>query len=133
MKLKVVSIFAFSILLLVGCGGASAENEGDQTDPKWVVNQVFEAANSNDYSLLSSLCDPSGEGDRDTKRICAVGDESDKSKEEFNTYFKLGKVIGEPTISGDEAKVVIKFGPTGTKDETMNLVNRDGKWYLSSF
>jgi len=57
----------------------------------------------------------------------------DNDKEPFATFFSKGKINGNATIEGDKAQVPILFGPDGTKDETMNLVKKDNKWYLQSF
>ncbi len=54
-------------------------------------------------------------------------------KKMFKEYFSKGKVVGEATIEGDDAKVNILFGPDGTKEETFNMKKKDGKWYLMSF
>jgi hypothetical protein len=103
----------------------------DFTSPTKVTEAVFAAAASGKTDQLASLCDPTGEGDGDTKDICGLTAGSAKFGE-FKEYFAKGKVTGE-TITGDAAEVAILFGPDGTKDETMKLVRRDGKWYLSSF
>lgn len=102
----------------------------NQSDPKKVVQMVFDAAKSGEYESLMTICDPLGEGDGDTRRICGVANADAEFQKEFVEYFKHGQVIGEPTIDGDKAMVQIKFGPQGGKDETMNLINRNGNWYL---
>lgn len=105
----------------------------NQSDPAWVVNQIFEAAKNSEYETLLKLCDPEGEGDGDTRQICSIYSSPKEAKNEFNSYFKFGQIIGKPVIVENQAKVQIKFGPNGDRDETMNLIQRDGKWYLSSF
>jgi len=103
----------------------------DFSSPTKVTEAVFAAAASGNTDQLKTLCDPSGEGDGDTKDICGLTSTSAKFGE-FKEYFAKGKATKE-TISGDDAEVAILFGPDGAKDETMKLVRRDGKWYLSSF
>ncbi len=104
------------------------KKEDPQSTPENVVNTVFNAAKTKDYSKLSTLCSP--EADGDCKHICDLKEED---KESFISYFSKGKINGKATIEGDNAKVPILFGPEGTKDETMNLVKKEGKWYLMSF
>lgn len=102
-------------------------------DPLKVVQAIFDAAISKDLSQLSGLCDPTGSGDSDTKSICKVIMQPQQAQEEFIKYFRNGKTVGDAILSENSAKVKIKFGPDGAKDEEMNLVKVDGKWYLSSF
>jgi hypothetical protein len=104
-----------------------------QGDPRLIVQEIFEGAKSGDFSRFSSLCDPKGEGDKETERICAIDLLPDEAKEQFMLYFKAGEIVGEPIIVGDEAKVNFSFGPDGSQRETMELVKRGNKWYLSSF
>lgn len=104
-----------------------------QADPKSVAEEVFKAARTGHFSVLSQLCDPNGEVDRDSQRLCAVESTSEGAQADFMAYFKSGKVIGDPVINGDQASVQIKFGMDGDRDETLNMVKRGDKWYLSSF
>lgn len=103
----------------------------DNSSPTKVTEAVFAAAASGNTDQLKGLCDPTGEGDGDTKDICGLTPTSPKFGE-FKEYFAKGKATKE-TVTGDAAEVTFLFGPDGTKDETMKLVRRDGKWYLSSF
>ena len=103
-----------------------------QHDPKAVVQEVFNAANTKDYSKLALLVDPAGQSDEPSINICNVGKATPERELEFIEYFKLGKVVGEPILNGNTAEVQIKFGPDGTKDETFVLVLRSGLWYLGS-
>jgi len=118
--------FALMALVLFSCSSKKAEVK--QVTPEDVVNSIFAAAKAKDYSGLSKLCDT--DADSDSKKIC---DLQDKDKASFEEYFSKGKIDGNATINGSEAAVPILFGPDGTKSETMNLVQKDGKWYLKSF
>lgn len=109
-----------------------AERYNFQSDPKAVVQEVFNAAKTKDYSNLALLLDPEGESDDPTTNICNVAKAIKERELEFIEYFKLGQVTGEPVIIGNTAEVQIKFGPDGTKDETFFLVQRNGLWYLGS-
>jgi len=131
--LRINLVLLFSLTFNLAIGQTQTDNTQNQSDPSWVVNQLFEAANNGDYTILEKLCDPMEEGDGDTKTICGLASASEKVKTEFATYFKAGKIVGEPEINDNTASVPFKFGPNGERDETMNLVQREGLWYLSSF
>lgn len=111
---------------------ARNDDEADlQSDPAAMMNAIFKAAKSGDYSALSDFCDP--EGDGDVKRICDIENQSSAKQEEFQSYFKKGEVDGDASIEGTEAKVKFTFGPDGDRKEEMNFVKKGKKWYLSSF
>ncbi|MBN1993072.1 MAG: hypothetical protein JW953_10240 [Anaerolineae bacterium] len=104
------------------------------TSPESVVQTIFDAAQSGNFTLLQGLCDPQGENDNDTQTICNwATDETDR--EEFIKYFAAGKINGKATINpdGTQAEVPFLFGPDGNNEETMKLVNRNGQWYLFGF
>ena len=103
----------------------------DFSSPTKVTEAVFAAAASGNTDQLKTLCDPKGEGDGDTKRLCGMTAASEHFGE-FKAYFAKAKATKE-SVAGDKAQVAILFGPDGTTEETMHLVRRDGKWYLSSF
>lgn len=112
-------------------GGADAPPV-DFTDPVSVLQAVFAAAQTEDFAILSSLCDPQGENDDDTALICAIhADHPDKDS--FVEYFARATVAGDAAIDGDRAEIPFLFGPGGDEEETMGLIQRDGKWYLSGF
>jgi len=153
--MKKVSLFSLLILINIGVFSQNqvSKYKLDQTDPNNVVNAIFYSARTGDYLLLENLCDPLGEGDGDTKRMCMLanlkrqaneyGETADMKKtfKEFNDYFKLastyGKIKYETTDTGVElAKVSFMFNHPGGESrssETMKLIKRDGKWYLYSF
>ncbi len=104
------------------------------TSPESVVQAIFDAAQSGDFAPLKELCDPLGENDGDTQMICDMATH-DTNQEEFVQYFATGKISGQASISpqGDRAEVPFLFGPDGDREETMELINRDGQWYLFGF
>ena len=121
-----INSLAFSEL-----GGSTGEAV-DFTDPAGVLQAVFTAAQTEDFSVLSGLCDPQGESDEDTTFICAItADHPDKDS--FVEYFAQAQIAGDAVIDGDRAEIPFLFGPDGDQAETMGLVQRDGKWYLSDF
>lgn len=118
----------FIIMAAAGCNSKTTENS--QASPRAVAETIFNSAKSGNYDGLAALIDT--EADNDSKMIAqAVVDK--KIQEEFKTYFKSGKVVGDPVINGDKASVNILFGPDGDKEETFEMVKRDGRWYLQSF
>lgn len=102
-----------------------------QADPLLVMEFVFYIAKTKEFEKLSGICDPNGDGD--TQSICAIATADVAQQEEFVLYFEKGTVKGDAQINGNAAKINILFGPNGGKNEEMNLVKIDEKWYLSSF
>lgn len=142
---KIICSFLMGAFILTACDSkktdattasgseTAAKTEDAQATPAGAANMIFTAASSGDYSKLKGLCDASLEADKDSKMICEVPDGNDELKTMFIEQFSKGKVVGEPTIEGDDAKVGILFGPDGTKEETFNMKKKDGKWYIVSF
>lgn len=110
-------------------GGSS---EVDFERPKSVVASIFYAARSGDAAHLASLCDPAGEANDSAARVCAVRPGGDRWSS-FARHFARGRLIGEPRVAGERALVNIAYGPDGTAQETVELVRRDGRWYLLGF
>ena len=104
----------------------------DFTDPVSVLQAVFTAARTEDFAALSGLCDPRGENDDDTALICAITAEH-PDKDSFVEYFAPARVAGNAAVDGDRAEIPFLFGPDGAQQETMGLVQREGKWYLTDF
>lgn len=111
-------------------------------EPESVLNAVFYAARTQDFAILSVLCDPKGEGDGDTKKLCSVGQPSSDSKFKmmFVKAFSHAKITGKAEyIKGSGmagAKIPFDFvDPENGKTihETMDLVQHYGNWYLSSY
>ncbi len=103
------------------------------SSPTKVLETIFQAAKSGDFSQMKNLCDPQNQGDGDTKDLCKIAEASQSHQQEFIKYFKPAKITGEPQIDGDRASIDFLFGPNGQREETMNLVRRGEKWYLLSF
>ena len=117
--------------MLAGCGKKTL----DQSQPENVVAWLFEVVKADDPKLLAGLCDPQGEGDGDTRRICELSTQSPVSDGfmDFKEIFKEGGVDGKAEVMGDEARVSFHFGEGGKENETMELIRRGDKWYLSGF
>jgi hypothetical protein len=128
-----------SALLLFSCneeGSGSVENKTkykvDHSDPAMVLQAVFDVAKGADPNVLAGLCDPEGQNDNDTRRICDLAD-GFAANDEFVLYFAHAKLNGPPLVEGTLASVPFLFGPNGDREEVMEMVERDGKWYLKSF
>jgi hypothetical protein len=123
------------VLALGGCD-KKVDDRGsstvDFTDSKRVLSSVFYAAQSGHSEHLATLCDPEGEANSHALRICSQVEGSDEWKA-FVEQFSKGRLIGEARIAGDRALVNFVFGKSGTQRETMELVRRDGRWYLLAF
>jgi hypothetical protein len=126
---------------------ATVKEVNPNASPESVMNTIFKAANSGEVGILKFLLPPFDDQkgeipcDGDCKALCNPGNESMKdelghnyiSLGDFKEYFSKGKIIGTPSITGDEAKVNFVFGPNLDQNETMNMQRINSKWYLSSF
>jgi hypothetical protein len=126
-----------AVLVLVAATGCAKKvqdhrSERDFSNPKWTVSSIFYAAQTGDTRHLASLCDPQGEVNEYARRVCDlhVGSPAWKS---FVENFEKGTLIGEARISGNHAMVNFAFGPDGARPETMELVRRGDRWYISAF
>lgn len=93
---------------------------------------MFDIANGAPAALLATLCDPEGQSDLDTRRICDQAKGFDPEGE-FAAYFKHGKLLEGPIVAGDTASIPFSFGPGKPKRKMMTLIQRKGKWYLLAF
>ena len=124
---QTIIICMMTAMIMTAC---SSQPKDVQADPRLVAEAIFDAAQSGNYQQLAALVDT--EADGDSKRIAQVA--TDQSmQEDFKKYFAKGKVSADPVITGDKASVNILFGPDGSKEETFEMVRKEGKWYLVSF
>jgi len=132
----------FLVVLLIVAGSCHAQLSDIQSSPESVMKEVFRAADTRDFSNLHLLCPPDNSNDGDTQQyICDAESASEKTKDEYVSYFKEAKINGEITYgksSNGNKKAAVPFWfnhPSGESrsNETMNLVEIEGKWYLSSF
>lgn len=101
-----------------------------QFSPEAVAETIFRAARNGDFSGLAALID--AEADKDSRMIGSVAADP-ALQEEFKKHFSRGKVNGVPSVNGHRASVNILFGPDGDRQETFEMVQKEGKWYLQSF
>ncbi|MFN8394045.1 MAG: hypothetical protein U0176_05160 [Bacteroidia bacterium] len=110
----------------------SPDNSGPESTPEAVVEGIFAVAKGGDPKLLADLCDPEGQGDIETRRICDYANGFDPDGE-FPMFWGSGKVDGAAIVNGSNALVPILFGPRGDRRDTLELVKRGEKWYLLRF
>jgi serine/threonine-protein kinase len=116
-----------ALLQQKGAGGPPL----DRTDPESVVESIIWAARTGKTDHLPSLCLP-GVGDGDVREVCAVTTDSPKWPS-FVDFFSSAEVIGAMRGPGG-ARVGIRLGPmAGRDEETIELVERGGQYYLESF
>jgi hypothetical protein len=133
--LVTLASLALALALSPACAKEIQDPRSDRVDfadPKSVTASIFYAAESGRTDHLRALCDPAGENDEDTGRICAMTAAS-PDWADFRAQFARAHLNGEPRVSGDRAALHFVFGPDATRSETMELVRRDGRWYLSAF
>ena len=122
-----------------GCGPAPC----DQSDPRNVVQRLFDAARADDPRMLAGLCDPDHNNDGDTECICALdpgysGRDPDVkthchlSWEEFKIQFSKGRLAHDPGHEPNEAQVEFYYGRYGKKRASMAVNYKNGMWYLHS-
>ncbi len=83
-KLTFLLLISTSMLLMSSCG-SSAGSTDVHASPESVVQAIFDAANSDDLSILSTLCDPEGESDKDVEKICGA---AENLHDKFVDFFK---------------------------------------------
>lgn len=132
----IVLFFALCALSWTGYAQRNA-NGFDFKIPESVPKALFQAARTRNLDLLTGLCDPKGENDGDTRKLCRLDTEK---TDDFIRAFRPGRITGPTTYAreGDTefALVPFRFNHPGKKNrdrETMKLVKREGAWYLYSF
>lgn len=128
MNKTILLAVAITSTLFIACGESKPADA--QGNPRDLAQAIFDAAKSGKTEGLAVLID--SDADNDSKMIAQAA--TDKTiGEEFRKYFAKGKVKDDPVIIGERASVNILFGPDGTKEETFEMVRKEGKWYLVSF
>lgn len=106
-----------------------------QETPEGTVNYIFECAKTKDYSKMRHLIDPYGEFDNSALDICYIEMLTDNYQERWNDTYEKGRIIGEPQY--DQTKERVKFEiATGWNSDRIvgiQLVNRNGRWYIKEY
>ena len=113
--------------------GEPAGDAPDQSTPTSTLQALFDNAKSGNFAALKLLVPEVPGLDGDVRRIASVPEAKPEEQREFQEWFSTGKIDGEARIEGDKAEVDFLFGPKGDRNETMNLIKKDGNWYLFSF
>ncbi len=103
-----------------------------QNSPEGVINYLFESAKNRDFSKLRNLCDPYGENDIDTRKICLLEMQPTEIQNQFVQEFENGRIIGESKMKSAIAEIEIAIGASSNRLEKIKLVNRMNKWYIES-
>ncbi|WP_319229445.1 DUF4878 domain-containing protein [Draconibacterium orientale] len=104
-----------------------------QNTPEGTIEQIFQAAKTEDYSKMRYLLDPYGEYDNDAFSICMIEMLPSESQKEMAEQFKNGRIMNNISTNDSTAIIEIAFGPSSNKLEQMHLVKRLNKWYISNF
>ncbi len=121
-----------TVAAAVALSACAADTTVDLSKPEGAVNALFVSAKSQDPSQLPELCDPTGNNDSDTRRLCRTKP-GEASWDMFVSWFAGGAVVGKARVDGDVAELDFTFGPERDRRETMKLVRHDERWYLYSF
>ena len=118
-------------------GISTAQKTDIHLTPEIFVNSMFKAISEKDYAVLRDLCDPLGENDGDSRRICGMEYLEEIEQNAMIEYFGKASINGSTTYETLDgvsyAQVPIIFGPNKDLKETIELVNRKGKWFFSGF
>jgi len=98
--------------------------------PVKVVESVFEAARTYNLEILNNLCDPFGENNDGSRKICEL---SDDEIDIFVHEFSEGMILDNVMIKGDTARVPIRYGINGDKESIITLIKREKKWFILNF
>jgi hypothetical protein len=104
-----------------------------QNTPEGTIEQIFQAAKTEDYSKMRYLLDSYGEYDNDAFSICMIEMLPSESQKEMAEQFKNGRIMNNISTNDSTAIIEIAFGPSSNKLEQMHLVKRLNKWYISNF
>jgi len=145
--LCVMFLFA-GLVSALGCDGDTQEQEQEaEGGPEEIVDKYFNAVQQGDVDTLISLLDP--EGMKQAAEDSGIGLEEFKAQirgymtETFPDGIKIEGLQYEVAVEGDTAVVTVTSGTmiidsggeTTTEDltttgESLELIKKDGKWYL---
>ncbi|MFC1616465.1 hypothetical protein ACFL21_04950 [Patescibacteria group bacterium] len=115
------SLILVILLAFTACGTSGV----DQSKPENVIQALFDAAQTETYDNLSSLCHASVDADADSTGICNL---PDSDKPIFVEVFSTAKVTGDAKIDGDTAEVPVNIQG---EDDFVELKKVEDKWYLA--
>tara|TARA_R110000796_G_scaffold159169_3_gene275780 strand:- start:28868 stop:29602 length:735 start_codon:yes stop_codon:yes gene_type:complete len=104
-----------------------------QETPQGVVNHIFQSAKDKSYDKMRHLIDPYGEFDTDAFQLCYIEMYGEEGQQEWSEAFENGRIMGDPIYNEDKCTIEIAYGLSSDKLETINLVKRLNRWYMTSF
>jgi len=123
-------VLVIQLVLLAGCFGGG-------TNPEKVVDAVYKAVQKHDAEKIVSFIDPVFIKEEAEKEGASVKDFKNEVVQAYNEMFEVmdkmtSYSIGEVDIDGDEALAYVVVVYEGEEEEevTIDLVKRDGKWYV---
>jgi len=123
-------VLVIQLVLLAGCFG------GGNT-PEKVVDEVYKAVQKHDAEIIVSFMDPVFVKEEAEREGSSVKDFKKEIVQAYNEMFEVmdkmtSYSIGEVDIDGDEALAYVVVVYEGEEEEevTIDLVKRDGKWYV---
>lgn len=103
-----------------------------QQTPKGLIEYVFSASKTKDFSKFRHLCDPYGENDSDSGGICYLQMMPKDAQKEIIERLENGRIIGEPNIDNNRASIEVAIGKKSDELVKINLVKRNENWFISS-
>jgi ribosomal protein S4 len=108
------------------------------SEPEEVLEAIFFAARTKDFSELKNLCDPQEKGDVESLCACRLSgnynseyanrqDCSNMTKEQFVLYFRNGK--NPRVVKNDGIYATVEYD-AGNVSPNMQLVKRGNRWYI---
>lgn len=116
------SVGLIIVCVIAACGG-------DFSTPGSAAKSFFEACASRDRDRLAECFSAGAEGEFNT-----IVDKSatDESLAELSEMFRDAEVV-EEKIDGDRARVRVSLKWEGRKEETLNMVREQGRWFIRGF
>jgi hypothetical protein len=127
MRILTASIIVISFIIS-SCGRAPHTAEDAQSDPTALAETIVYLIQNEKYDALPGLVDE--QANEDSKQLAALKDADETKQGQTTGYFESAS-IGAPVIDGDKA--IVKISLSHGFEETFEMVNRDGKWYLLSY
>ena len=106
------------------------ENVDWQSTPEGTIHRLFEAAKTNDVSLLEGLCDTVGPIDQNIERLCNT---TDLEEAGFIKHFINANIIEILYTGEDRAEAHLNTGSMFKTLDFVRLVRRGEKWFLYEY
>jgi hypothetical protein len=123
--MKKILLFSFTafILILSGC------NTNNNSDPKTVLNQFFDALAKKDVTEAKKYVTKDSEGMMGMVEM-GMKNMPDSSNQMMMTYKKENMQMGDPVIDGDRATIPVKDKKSGEETDFV-LKKESGNWKVA--